>query len=633
MGRIIDFIDGPEDLKELPLKELPALAQDIREMIINTVSVTGGHLASNLGVVELTIALHYLFDAPKDKIIWDVGHQAYAHKILTGRRALFHSLRQYGGIAGFPRRDESPYDCFGTGHGGTSISAALAMAEARDLKGEDYKVVAIIGDGSISAGMALEGLNHAGDLKKDLIVVLNDNEMSISHTVGALAAYLNRIITWKFYNKMRKDIAGIIGTIPSIGNPMVKAVGRVEEAIKGIIVPGRLFEELGFKYVGPLNGHRINRLIYTLENVKKLKGPILLHVITKKGKGYEPAEAKTPVFHGASPFDVKTGNFLKKNSPPTYTTIFGQTLVKLAKSDERVVAITAAMEEGTGLNIFAQHFPGKFYDVGMAEQHGVTFAAGLAASGLRPFAAIYSTFLQRAYDQIVHDVCLQNLPVTFAIDRAGIVGEDGATHNGVFDLSYLRPIPNITVMAPKDENELQHMLRTALEIEGPSAIRYPRGSGVGVKLDDEPRPLPVGQAELLVEGKDLALLAIGNTVYPALEASRLLKRCGIGAAVINMRFLKPIDKAMIKKACFKIGALITVEENQLQGGFGSAVLEYIEEEKLCGVRVQRIGLPDSFIEHGHPSMLREKYCLDARGIASSVKLFFQGFAAENARTL
>jgi 1-deoxy-D-xylulose-5-phosphate synthase len=609
-------ITTPADLKRLPEKDLPQLAKEIRETIIDTVCRTGGHCASNLGAVELTIALHYVFDAPKDKILWDVGHQTYAHKLLTGRRDRFHTLRQYGGISGFPCRSEGPYDVFDVGHSGTSISAALGLAEAQKQKGENSNIIAVIGDGSINTGLAFEGLNQAGDLESKLIVILNDNEMSISPNVGALSSYLSRIITGKAYNRLHKEMMDFLKTIPSIGSTLFRVVKQAEESFKGLIVPGLLFEELGFKYVGPIQGHNLRHLIENLRNIKNLKRrPVLLHVITKKGKGYPPAENDPETFHGIGPFDKETGKCHKsKNVSLNYTDIFSEALIKLAQRDERIVAITAGMTTGTGLTKFKQLFPNRFYDVGIAEQHAVTFASGLAAGGFRPVAAIYSTFLQRAYDQILHDVCLQNQPVVFAIDRGGIVGEDGPTHHGLFDISYLRHLPNLTFMAPKDENELRHMLYTALTLEGPTAIRYPRGKVEGVEIESTMRLIPVGKAEVLCWGIDVAIFAIGNTVLPALKAADLLKGQGINATVVNSRFIKPIDVELVCDLAQKIKKIITVEENVLAGGFGSAVLETLEQNNIDGIKVKRIGIPDKFVEHGSQEILRKKYGLDKEGI-------------------
>lgn len=623
MSKFLDTINSPEDLKKIDREDLPNLAKEIRKLIIDTVSKTGGHLASSLGVVELTIALHYIFNTPDDVIIWDVGHQCYTHKLLTGRRENFATLRQYGGISGFPRREESSYDSFDTGHSGTSISLALAFARARDVKRDNNSVIAVIGDGSMTAGLALEGLNNAGTLNSNLIVILNDNKMSISQNVGAISAHLNKIITGQLYNKVKEEAEWLIRNIPAIGGQMAKLAHRVEEAIKSIFVPGRFFEDLGFKYVGPIDAHNINYLLTTFEGIRKLKGPILVHVITTKGKGYRPAEDGADSFHGTPPFDIATGNFKKRKVLPTYTEIFSKTLISMAERDKKIVAITAAMADGTGLDKFAEKFKERFYDVGIAEQHAVTFAAGMASNGFKPVVAIYSTFLQRAYDQILHDVCLTNLPVTFAIDRAGIVGEDGATHQGAFDLSYLRSLPNMILMAPKDENELQHMIKTAIEYNGPAAIRYPRGSGEGAKMEEELKTIEIGKAELIRDGYDIAILAIGNMVYPSIEASAILSNKGIDAAVVNMRFAKPVDRGIIIELCKNVNAIITVEENVLQGGFGSAVLEVLEEEGLNNIRVKRIGLPDKFIEHGSQSILREKYQLTPMTIAATISEFLK----------
>jgi 1-deoxy-D-xylulose-5-phosphate synthase len=618
-GLYLDKINCPKDLKKIPIKELPKLAEEIREEILTTVSKTGGHLASNLGVVELTLALHYVFNAPDDRIIWDVGHQSYTHKLLTGRRNQFASLRQHQGLSGFPKRDESIYDTFDTGHSGTSISAALGMLEALELKGEKHKVVAVIGDGSMTSGLAFEGVNHAGGSKKGLIVILNDNEMSISPNVGALASYLSRVLTRRRYRQARRTLKDLLGGIPLVGEGLIKAIKRIEGALKVLFTPGILFEELGFKYVGPISGHRLDYLIETFENIKTIEEPILVHVVTQKGKGYLPAERDPVYYHGVGPFDLKTGRPKKDSRVPTYTEIFQQTMIKLGYMDDKVIAVTAAMSNGTGLEGFGRLFPDRFFDVGIAEQHGVTFAAGLAAEGLKPVVAIYSTFLQRAYDQILHDVCLPNLPVTFAIDRAGLVGEDGPTHHGTFDITYLRALPNMVVMSPKDENELQHMLKTAIDYPGPTAIRYPRGKGEGVTLDRDFKQLEIGQAELLKDGKEIALIALGHTVYPSLRAAAQLELEGVEVAVVNALFAKPLDKKLILNLASKIGKLITVEENVLQGGFGSAVLELLEEQGLSQTLVKRIGLPDIFIEHGSQQILRDKYGLSSQGIINILK--------------
>jgi 1-deoxy-D-xylulose-5-phosphate synthase len=623
MGRLLQLIDSPADLRKMRIADLPLLAQEIREEIISTVSKIGGHLASSLGVVELTLALHYVFDTPQDRLIWDVGHQTYAHKLITGRRETFSTLRQCGGISGFPRREESHYDAFGTGHSGTSISAALGMAQARCLRGEGHKVIAVIGDGSMTAGLAFEGLNQAGAMDKDLIVILNDNELSISPNVGALSSYLNRLMTGQFATRFRDEVKGFLKHLPGIGDPALKWVKYAEESLKGFFLPGLLFEELGFKYVGPLPGHKIEALIENFRNIKKLHGPILVHVLTTKGKGYPPAEKDPVTFHGVGPFQAESGEIIQpKTGSLSYTQVFGQTMVKLARENPRLVGITAAMPQGTGLDAFAAEFPERFYDVGIAEQHGITFAAGLAAEGFIPVVAIYSTFLQRAYDQILHDVCLQKLPVVLAMDRGGIVGSDGPTHHGLFDFSFLRHIPHLIVMAPKDENELQHMLKTAVNCGHPVSLRYPRGNGWGGYLDPEMKELPIGKAEVLEQGKDVVILAVGSTVRPALEAASQLHNHGMEATVVNARFIKPLDGELICSLAAESKRMITVEENALQGGFGSAVLELLEERGLVGGQVKRLGIPDIFVEHGTQEALRHKYCLDAEGIYRAVEAFF-----------
>jgi 1-deoxy-D-xylulose-5-phosphate synthase len=627
---LLDGIDSPDDLRRLAPDQLPQLAAELRETIIQTLSVTGGHFAGSLGAVDLNVALHYVFDTPRDRIVWDVGYQAYAHKLLTGRRTRFATLRQLGGVSGFLRRDESPYDTFGAGHAATSISAALGMAEARDLlerEGaagkERRKVVAVIGDGSMTAGMAFEGLNQAGALKTDFIVVLNDNTMAISENVGALSAYLNRLITGKLYTKVKEETEAILRHIPKIGAPMLKMAKRAEESMKGLLVPGLLFEEMGFRYIGPIDGHRLDHLVTTFENVKRLPGPLLVHVITKKGKGYELAERDPIAFHGVSAFDPATGLAKKAPGRPSYTAVFAKALIDLAADDPRIVAITAAMPEGTGLNHFAKAFPDRYYDVGIAEQHAVTFAAGLAADGIRPVVAIYSTFLQRAYDQVVHDVCLQNLPVTFCLDRGGLVGEDGATHHGVFDLAYLRHVPNLVVMAPKDENELRHMLLTAVLHPGPAAIRYPRGEGEGIEQDARIVPLPIGRGEVVRDGDDVALIAIGAMVPVAARAADVLRDKGVSAAVINARFVKPLDRELLIGYAERVRRVVTIEDHALMGGFGSAILELFEEADVRGIDVRRIGLPDAFIEHGAQKVLRHQHGLDPDGVAQRVLAFLR----------
>ncbi|MEW6569911.1 MAG: 1-deoxy-D-xylulose-5-phosphate synthase [Nitrospirota bacterium] len=613
----LEHIKSPADLKKVSMPELKKLAEEIRNTIVHRVSKNGGHLASNLGVVELTIALHYVFNSPVDKIIWDVGHQSYAHKLLTGRHERFTSLRKYMGIAGFPRRSESEHDAFGTGHSSTSISAALGIIEGRAKNKEDFKVVAVIGDGAMSAGLALEGLNNAGDLKKDLIVILNDNEMSISPNVGALSAYLNRILTGDLYQKFKRDTRSFLQGIPKLGGAAAKIAQKTEEMFKGIFLPGILFEELGFNYVGPIDGHNIDLLIDTLRRIKVSSSPVLIHVITQKGKGYEFSEKNPSLFHGIGPFKIETGLPLN-GTAITYSEIFGDNLIELAAKDDRIIAISAAMKEGTGLENFARIYPDRFYDVGIAEQHAVTFAAGLATQGLKPVVAIYSTFLQRAYDEIVHDVCLQNLHVVFAIDRAGIVGEDGPTHNGIFDISYLRHIPNMVVMSPKDANEMKVMLELALNHDGPVAIRYPRSKANPVENGHLPVTFKMGEAEMVNAGKDIALIGIGNTVSAALTVARRLEKEGISVMVINARFVKPLDKKMIKNVALTIPRIITIEENTLEGGFGSAVLEFLNRIEIPHVRLRRLGIPDVFIEQGGQDELRKIYGLDEEGIYNAV---------------
>ncbi len=623
MNKILEKIDSPADLRGLSFKDLAALAEELREEIIATCAANGGHLAPSLGVVELTIALHRVFVTPNDKIVWDVGHQAYAHKLLTGRRDRFRTLRTFGGISGFPKPEESPHDAFVAGHASTSISAGLGMAVGRDLKKGSNKVIAVIGDGSMTGGLAYEGLNNAGHLNKDLVVILNDNEMSIAENVGAISTLLSRTITSEFVHKMKKEMESFLERLDSFGKEMLKFAKRAEESMKGIFTPGMLFEAFGFEYIGPIDGHNIELLVETLENVKRFDDAVLIHVLTKKGKGYRPAEENPALFHGVGPFDAATGKVLKsKGGGTSYTAVFGQAMKKIATDDERVVAITAAMPDGTGLTSFAREFPNRFFDVGIAEQHGVTFAAGMAAEGYRPVFAVYSSFLQRGFDQVFHDVCLQNLPVVFAIDRAGVVGSDGPTHHGLFDLSYLRPLPNLIVMAPKDENELQHMLLTAIECGTPAALRYPRGNGIGVPLDQAFRALPLGKAEVLRSGRDGAILAIGSTVYPACEAAETLATSGIDLSVVNARFVKPLDRELILALGRSAGRLFTVEENYLMGGFGSAVLELLEDEGVEGVRVTRIGYPDHFIEQGEQAELRRIYGLDSEGIAARIRKAF-----------
>lgn len=607
-------------MKQLSRSELPILASEIRKIIVDVVSKNGGHLASSLGTVELAIAIHYVFNAPHDKIIWDVGHQAYTHKLLTGRKEKFHTLRQHNGISGFTRMSESPYDAFTTGHSSTSISAGLGIATAKCLKNEASKVVAVIGDGSMTAGLAYEGLNQAGDIKKDLIVILNDNDMSIAPNVGAISSLLSRTFSAKYLQDFKKNLKDFLKSLPKIGTDIYQLMKRSKESFKTFITPGMLFEAFNFEYFGPINGHKLDHLIDILSNIKSLREPVLLHVTTKKGKGYPPAEENPVYFHGVGCFEVKTGNAARSTcSTPTYTEVFGETLVMLAEEDKKIIAVTAAMPEGTGLAKFASLYPDRFFDVGIAEQHGVTFAAGLATEGFKPVVAIYSTFLQRAYDQILHDVCIESLPVIFAIDRGGIVGDDGPTHNGLFDLSYLKSLPNMVVMAPMDENELCRMMVTSLAHNGPVAFRYPRGTGTGVKIEHPILPLPLGKGEILTEGDDVLILAIGRSVNEALSARTTLMKEDISAAVINCRFVKPLDVDLIASYVSKIPRIITVEENVLQGGFGSAVLECLIDRGLTGFRLKRIGIPDTFVEHGPQDLLRAKYGIDATAIVDAAK--------------
>jgi 1-deoxy-D-xylulose-5-phosphate synthase len=622
MSRLLDTINSPVDLGTLSHPQLQQLALEIRQMIIATCAAGGGHLAPSLGVVELTIALHRVFRSPEDRIVWDVGHQAYAHKILTGRRDNFHTLRQLDGISGFPKRAESPHDAFGVGHSSTSISAALGMAVGRDLNGAANKVIAVIGDGSMTGGVAFEGLNHAGHLNKDLIVVLNDNEMSIAGNVGALSNFLSRTMTNEFVHKIKKDIESFLEGLDDFGRNALKVAKRAEETLKGIFTPGMLFEAFGFEYIGPIDGHDIRQLQETFEKIRTFDDAVLVHVLTKKGAGYEPAEVNPALFHGVGSFDSETGKLHKsKGAPASYTAVFGDTLCKLAADDDKIVAITAAMPDGTGLGRFSREFPERFFDVGIAEQHGVTFAAGLAVDGFKPVVAIYSTFLQRGFDQIIHDVCLQNLPVVFAVDRAGVVGSDGPTHHGVFDISYLRQIPGLVVAAPKDENELQHLLYSALQYNSPVALRYPRGSGCGVPLDQIMQLIPLATSEIICSAKSgIVIFAVGNMVNRSIAAAAILAQAGVEVSVVNIRFIKPLDKKTILS--FSTGAAIfTVEDNAIQGGFGTALLELFEEEGDTAPPVIRLGYPDSFIEQGEQEQLYERYGLTPAGIAASIQSY------------
>ncbi|MEJ2491948.1 MAG: 1-deoxy-D-xylulose-5-phosphate synthase [Desulfuromonadales bacterium] len=587
MSGILSHENPLAALKEMPVAQLSDVAQELRDVIVRTVAQNGGHLASSLGVVELTIALHRVFDSPTDKIVWDVGHQAYAHKLLTGRYDRFHTLRQLDGLSGFPKRSESAHDCFGVGHSSTSIAAALGMATARDAHEGDEKIVAVIGDGSLTAGLAFESLNQAGHLKND------------------------------FFVRLKRETENFLDSVPKVGKDLRRLAKKAEEAVKGFLTPGMLFEAFDFDYVGPIDGHKLDELIQTLDNITHMDGPVLMHVVTKKGKGYLPAEQNPPLFHGVGPFDAETGAVPKSSGPPSYTAVFGETLVELAQQDTRIVAITAAMLEGTGLKSFATHFPERFFDVGIAEQHAVTFAAGMASRGLKPFVAVYSTFLQRAYDSVLHDVCLQKLPVTFALDRGGLVGADGPTHHGVFDYSFLRHIPNLVFMVPRDENLLRCAIATARDFDGPFAFRYPRGAGIGVTLR-QAKPIPIGQGEKLCDGDDVVIVATGALVGEALVAAERLAGENISAAVVDPVFLKPLDSSLLVAEAERTGCVVTVEENVLQGGFGSAILELFCDQGVH-VPVLRIGLPDQFIEQGSQAELRARYGLDADGIVARVR--------------
>ncbi|HEX7044350.1 MAG TPA: 1-deoxy-D-xylulose-5-phosphate synthase [Burkholderiales bacterium] len=601
-------VNTPDDLRRLKEAELPQLAAELRQFLIESVSRTGGHLAAGLGTVELTIALHYVYDTPRDRLVWDVGHQAYPHKVLTGRRERMHTLRQKGGLSGFLRRDESVYDTFGAGHSSTSISAALGMAVAAARQNRDNRVVAVIGDGALTAGMAYEALNNAGDMDADLLVVLNDNDMSISPNVGAMSNYLARILSGRLYTTMRESSKTVLSTV----RPVWELARRAEEHMKGMVMPSTLFEELGFNYFGPIDGHDLPTLVKTLRNLRKQKGPRFLHVVTRKGKGYEPAEADAVTYHGVTPFDPATGKIEKKPSGKTYTQVFGEWLCDMAAKDERLIGITPAMREGSGLVEFSKRFPGRYFDVGIAEQHALTFAAGLACEGLKPVVAIYSTFLQRAYDQLIHDVCLQKLPVLLAIDRAGVVGADGATHNGAFDLSFLRCVPHMVVMAPADEAECRAMLTTGFLHDGPAAVRYPRGTGPGVEVPRMLAPLPIGKAQLRRKGRDIAILAFGSMLAPALEAGEALN-----ATVVNMRFVKPLDETLVLELARTHELLVTVEENAVSGGAGAAVNECLAAAGILPL-ILNLGLPDRFIEHGSPAELLRDCGLDAAGIVRSI---------------
>lgn len=613
-------LTSPDKIKLLSIKELEQLAEEIRQFLIEKLSKTGGHLASNLGVVELTLALHYLFDSPKDKIIWDVGHQAYVHKILTGRANKFDVLRKFRGLSGFPKRSESEHDIWETGHSSTSLSAAMGLALSRDLKKENHRIIAVIGDGAMTGGMALEALNHIGHEQRNMMVILNDNEMSIAPNVGAIHNYLEKLRTDNRYLKAKEELESLLNKIPAIGGKLAKTAERIKDSLKYLVVNGVLFEELGLTYFGPIDGHDFQDLISILKLADKTEGPVLVHVVTKKGKGYQPAELDSDKFHGISPYKIDSGEVMKKDEPLSYSGIFGNTMLKLAETDQSLITITAAMPSGTGLKKFQEKYPDRFYDVGIAEQHATTMAAGLAVDGMNPVLAIYSTFLQRAYDQLVHDVTRQNLHVTFAVDRAGFVGDDGETHHGVFDIAYLRSLPNMTVMMPKDENELQHMLYTAVEhVKGPVAVRYPRGSGIGIEMDEDFKEIPFGKFEIIRPGHDIAILAVGPMVQFAEEAAARLEETGIYPMVINARYIKPLDEELLIQLADQNYKILTVEEGVKQGGFGSAVLEFYANHRQYYGNVTIMGIPDEFIEQGSISELRNLVGLSAENIMNQVQ--------------
>jgi 1-deoxy-D-xylulose-5-phosphate synthase len=622
-------IDSPADLKKVPRQDLPIVAEELRDYMISVIAKIGGHLASSLGTVELTIALHYLFDTPHDKIVWDIGHQAYGHKILTGRRDRFPTIRQYGGISGFPVRDESPYDTFNVAHAGTAISGALGMAVARDLRGEDYHVVAVVGDAGLTSGVTLEGINNLGTLKRKVLVVLNDNKMSISPNVGAFAGYLNRIVHGQAYHRLREEAEKMIRAVPRLGPRLLKLSKNLMESAKSMLIPGLVFEELGFEYLGPINGHSLDELLNVLAKAKERPGPTLVHIVTQKGKGYPHAEMLPVKYHGVTQFDVSTGAFHKgPTQAPSYTAVFGKAICEIAEADPRVVAITAAMSEGTGLNEFSRRFPDRFFDVGIAEQHAVTFATGLACEGMRPVVAIYSTFLQRAFDQVMHDTCLMRAPVTFVLDRGGLVGADGPTHHGLYDLVYLSALPGIVVMAPKDENELRHMLYTAIHLKAPAAIRFPRSNGMGITMDADFRTLETGKGEILREGSDIGILALGAMAYPCLEAATRLDTLGIQATVINARFMKPLDEDLICCLATEKQFLVTAEEGTEAGGFGSSIATLLQDRKIPA-SILRIAVPDRIIPHGAPDLLHAKFGLDVDGIVEKIKNFAHAFPARS----
>jgi len=618
---LLSTITGPEDIKRLSIRELIALSGEIREFLINTVSNTGGHIAPNLGVVELTLALHRVYDTPRDKIIWDVGHQTYVHKILTGRKDRFHTLRQMDGLSGFPKTEESEYDAFNTGHSSTSISAALGMARARDLKGENYHVAAVIGDGALTGGMAFEALNDAGNARTNLLIVLNDNGMSIAPNVGGISRYLSRLRMRPFYYKTRESIQSLLDRkLPKSGKHVRRILHRIKSTMKSFLMPSMFFEDLGFRYFGPIDGHNIREMIRVLEHARTMKGPVLVHVCTVKGKGYRYAEEKPNVFHGIAPFEIETGE-LKNNGGESYSQVFGRKICELAKDDPDIVAITAAMPDGTGLNPFRESFPRRFYDVGIAEQHAVTFAAGLAKGGIKPVVAIYSTFLQRAYDQMLHDVALQNLHVVFAIDRAGVVGDDGETHQGIYDIAYIKTMPNFTLMAPASPRELEMMLAYAVSVhKGPIAIRYPRGTGS--EIEALKQPITYGKGLVVREGKDVTLVAPGNFLRMALKTAALLEEEGISCEVINPRFIKPLDKQLLRTSIGKTGRVVVMEDGIVSGGFGSSVLEFLNEERNPA-RSLLMGFPDEPIPHGDRNLLYRKYGLDPQAMRDRIRDFLK----------
>jgi 1-deoxy-D-xylulose-5-phosphate synthase len=625
---MLDKIDGPKDLKKLSVKELSDLATEIRALILKVVSKNGGHLSPNLGVVEITLALHRVFDSPVDKILWDVGHQCYTHKILTGRKNRFSSLRQFNGLYGFPSREESEHDVYNTGHASTALSAALGLAVARDKEKAGYEVVAVVGDGSLTGGIAWEALNQIGHHRPKLIIVLNYNEMSISPNVGAMSKYLSYLVSGQHYLRIKDQVKSILKHIPAVGWPVIKVARAVEEAFKKVFFPGLVFEELGIRYIGPVQGHSLGSLIEVFNKAKSYNGPVLIHCVTQKGRGYQPAQSNPAQFHSASPFDIKTGKPTNPAKRPTYSSVFGKTLLDLAKKDEKIVAITAAMPEGTGLKPFGDRFPDRFFDVGIAEQHAVNFAAGLSLSGYKPVVAIYSTFLQRAYDQLYHDVCLMDIPIVFALDRAGIVPDDGPTHQGINDIAYLGHLPNMIIMAPKDENELQHMLFSALSYGHPTAIRFPKGKAYGVDMDQSPQNIPLGSSQILKEGKDV-LLALGSMVYPSLEAARCLEKEGVSLAVVNARFARPLDQECIHDLVQKARVVLTVEEGVQVGGFGSIVRDFLDREELSHIRFKNIGIPLEVYPLGKAEQIKKKYRLDKKGLVKEIKEFYQSGLKQN----